>query len=180
MMRRQLAYKSSFPQPNHPSTTKTGQQDDLLMQPQALQHDFPSHQPFPSVSLHGQGDPLTRVLHWMGHHELRDNAYSSSSTTVPNDKTEDDAMLDAQLDAGSASHREGVVAQAIRPSRHIKRATSTEESKVKCNPLQWPSTQCFTKGECFTSRDLFLDEETQRWEERQQKKWCNWEACSLP
>jgi len=105
----------------------------------------------------------------MGHHELRDDAFSSSSTTVPNVNTEDDAMLDAQLDAGFASHREGVVVQAITPSRHIKRATSMKQGKVRCNPIQWPSKECFTKGEYFTSRDLFLDEETQRWEERQQK-----------
>jgi len=104
----------------------------------------------------------------MGHHELRDDAFSSSSTTVPNVNTEDDAMLDAQLDAGSASHCEGVVAQAIRPSRHIKRASSSKQSKVKCNPIQC-FKECFTKGEYFTSRDLFLDEETERWEERQQK-----------
>jgi len=171
------ANESLLPQHKDPSTTKTGQQDNLVMQPQAQQLALPSHQLSPWGTLDSRANPVARVLDWMGQHELRDDAHSSSSTTVPNDNAEDDTcndipVLDAQHEAGSSRHGEGAFAQVVRPSCRIKRDTSTTPSKVECNS----STKCFTKDEHpeppvpkKSSRDYFLDEETERWDQRQQK-----------
>jgi len=148
------------------------------MQPQAQQLTSPSPQPFPSGTLDSRADTVTQVAHCMGHHELRDDAHPSSSTTVPNDNAADDTcndvpVLDAQLDAGSSRHGQGTVAQVVRPSCRMKHDTSTTPSKAECNPV--PSSKCFTKDEnpeppgAGSSSDYFLDEETERWDQRQQK-----------
>mmetsp|Transcript_107831 Transcript_107831/g.214263 ORF Transcript_107831/g.214263 Transcript_107831/m.214263 type:complete len:466 (-) Transcript_107831:202-1599(-) len=156
--------RSSLPQGRVPSTTQAKQQDEFLH----------------SGSMDNQPDPVARVLDWMGRRNIRDDVNSSSSTTNPTDNEEDDTcddvpVFDAQrFDAnGSSSHGEGAGAQVIRPSYSIKRESSTVPIKAGC--ASGPSAKCFTQDSHTeshmgkSSRDYFLDEETERWDQRQQR-----------
>lgn len=160
------AHRSSLPQHKDPSTTKAGQQDDLVKQPEAL----PSGQRIPSDTMESRADPVARVLDWMGNHELRDDAHSTSSTTVTNDNAEDDAFDDVPV---FSKHGEGAVAQAVRPSCRLKRDIFPTPSQIECTPSA--TSKCFTKDDhpkqqvARSSRDVFLDEETDRWDQRQQR-----------
>eukprot|EP00419_Tripos_fusus_P004493 CAMPEP_0172690700 /NCGR_PEP_ID=MMETSP1074-20121228/24043_1 /TAXON_ID=2916 /ORGANISM="Ceratium fusus, Strain PA161109" /LENGTH=408 /DNA_ID=CAMNT_0013510681 /DNA_START=59 /DNA_END=1282 /DNA_ORIENTATION=- len=195
MLRRERGQQtgpSSRSMQTDPSEAEAWQQDDRMMTPQMQKLVLPELQP--SLSGTSTADPVTHVLDWLGHYDFRADAHSSSGALTSLDNAEDDTcddvpVFDAQrFDAVPSDHREVAGPQVVRPSSHIKHDSrhdtkyvhfagsgmaqiSTTPGKVDC---ALASSKCFNgdghpeQPVGANSRDYFLDEETERWDQRQQ------------
>jgi len=168
------------------------------MKPQAQHFALPVSPTSRSCTWSSQGDPLADVLDWLGHYDFRGDAHSSTSTTTPLDNADDDTydvpVFDARpCIAGSSNDRESAGPQVVRPSSYHGTKSgcgndathqnfhgsgmaqgSKTPSMARC--ATEPSIRCLADEDCRSdqhaaagSRDYFLDEEAERWDQRQQR-----------
>jgi len=158
------------------------------MQPDDRPIDLPVLLPFRTGTLKSRADPVEQVLDWLGRANFFDNAHSSSSNPTSNNNTGD--VICGGKPVFDARRFDGAWSQLKRPSCLIQHDSghdamhqhfvgsgmahsSTAPSNVFCEPA--PPAKSFTKDGHPARyvdtrlRDYILDEQTARWDQRQQR-----------